>query len=246
MPDKKVTILVVDDSDLIRHTLSNFFNDYIIEVVNCMDGLEGIQKALKYIPDLIFLDLMMPNFDGVKMLQVIKVIDTLKNIPVIVISGNTSKANVLAATEAGAHKVIPKPLEKDVIINSINEILGVDFLKNAKKNNNDEDENKQILNQLRKIFLEHYPLKKQKIEKALELRSKDLLYSQVHEMKGAGGTIGYPIISVICNDIEKALEIHATDWDYIKTKCSQIFTTVGKIESSKTVLGDTITYLSSK
>ncbi len=243
MPDKKVTILVVDDSDLIRHTLTNFFDDYVVEVVNCLDGLEGIQKALKYIPDLIFLDLMMPNFDGVKMLQVIKVIDTLKNIPVIIISGNTSKANVLAATEAGAHTVIPKPLKKDVIINNVNEILGVDFLKNAKKINTAEDENKQILNQLRKIFLEHYPLKKQKIDKALESKNKDLLYSQVHEMKGAGGTIGYPIISIVCNDIEKALEIPAIDWDYIKTKCSQIFTIVGKIENSKTILGNTITFL---
>jgi two-component system chemotaxis response regulator CheY len=243
MPDKKVTILVVDDSDLIRHTLTNFFDDYFIEVVNCMDGLEGIQKALKYTPDLIFLDLMMPNFDGVKMLQVIKVIDTLKNIPVIVISGNTSKANVLAATEAGAHRVIPKPLEKEVIINNINEILGVDFLKNAKKINTAEDENKQILNQLLKIFLAHYPLKKQKIERALELKNKDLLYSQVHEMKGAGGTIGYPIISVICNDIEKALEIPAIDWENMKSKCSQIFTIVGKIEDAKTISGNTITYL---
>lgn len=242
MQDKKVTILVVDDSDLIRHTLTKFFDDYVVEVVNCLDGLEGIQKALKYIPDLIFLDLMMPNFDGVKMLQVIKVIDSLKNIPVIVISGNTSKANVLAATEAGAHRVIPKPLEKDVIIKNVNEILGVDFLQKAKKIKNAEDENTEILGYLRKIFLQHYPLKKQKIDKAIEFKNKELLYGMIHEIKGAGGTIGYPIISVICNDIEKALELPVIDWDFVKAKCNQIFTIVGKIEDSKSVLGNNITF----
>ncbi len=236
MSNKKVTILVVDDSDLIRHTLTKFFDDYIVEVVGCLDGLEGIQKALQYMPDLIFLDLLMPNLDGVKMLKVIKVIDALKNIPVIVISANTSKANVLLAMESGADKVIPKPLQKEVIINSVGEILGNDFLKNSKKINLTDQENKEILNHLSRIFLDHYPVKKRKIEKALETKNKDLLADLIHEMKGAGGTIGYPIISIICNDIEKVLEIPVTDWNYIKIKCDQIFSIAGKIESSKSVL----------
>jgi CheY-like chemotaxis protein len=236
MPDKKVTILVVDDSDLIRDTLTKYFEEYFVEVVSCRDGLEGIQKSLQYIPDLIFLDLLMPNFDGVKMLQVIKIIDVLKNIPVIVISGNTNKANVLAAIEAGADKVIPKPLQKEVIINNVNEILGADFLKKSKKISVTEEENKEILNQLCRIFLKHYPLTKRKIEKALETKNKDLLFGFVHEMKGAGGTIGYPVISVACNDIEKALEFPIIDWMYIKNKCEYVFSIVRKIEYSKSIL----------
>jgi CheY-like chemotaxis protein len=236
MIDKKFTILVVDDSDIIRQTLAKFFEDYVVEVISCLDGLEGIQKALHHLPNLIFLDLMMPNLDGVKMLKVIKVIDDLKNIPVIVISGNTSKANVLLAMESGADKVIPKPLQKEVIINSVNEILGSEILSNAKRTNLTEQENKEILNHLCRIFMEHYPLKKQKIDKALVTKNKELLSDLIHEMKGAGGTIGYPIISVICSDIEKSLGVHALDWDLIKTKCEQIFSIVGKIESSKSIL----------
>ncbi|MGA9295179.1 MAG: response regulator [Ignavibacteriaceae bacterium] len=236
MHDNKVTILVVDDSDIIRQTLAKFFEDYVVEVVSCPDGLEGIQKALKHLPDLIFLDLMMPNLDGVKMLKVIKVIDDLKNIPVIVISGNTSKANVLLAMESGADKVIPKPLQKEVIINSVNEILGNVLLNNSKRTNLTEQENKELLKHLSRIFLEYYPIKKLKIEKALESKNKELLSDLIHEMKGAGGTIGYPIISVICKEIERALEITAIDWNYIKTKSEQIFSIVGKIESTKSVL----------
>ena len=236
MHDKKFTILLVDDSDIIRDTLAKFFEDYVVEVVSCLDGLEGIQKALQYLPDLIFLDLMMPNLDGVKMLKVIKVIDALKNIPVIVISGNTSKANVLLAIESGADKVIPKPLQKEVIINSVNEILGSDLLNNSKRTNLTDQENREILNHLGKIFLKHYPVKKQKIDKALETKNKELLSDLIHEMKGAGGTIGYPIISVICNDIENALGTPVNDWSYIKTKCEQIFSIVKKIELPKSIL----------
>jgi DNA-binding response OmpR family regulator len=47
------------------------------------------------------------------MLQILKKIDTLKNIPVIIISGNTNRSNVLAVIEAGADRIISKPLKKE-------------------------------------------------------------------------------------------------------------------------------------
>ena len=102
MSEDKQTILVVDDSEVIRRSLKNFFSDYNFEVITCSDGFEGIQAAAEYKPAIIFLDLMMPNFDGVKMLQVLKVLDGLKSIPVIIISGNTNRTNVLSVIEAGA------------------------------------------------------------------------------------------------------------------------------------------------
>jgi DNA-binding response OmpR family regulator len=229
MAGKKIKILIVDDSDLIRHTLSKFFEEYAVEVVNCLDGLDGIKKALEHVPNLIFLDLMMPNFDGIKMLQVIKIIDTLKNIPVIVISGNTNKANVLTAIEAGADRVIPKPLQKEFIIKNVNEVLGENFLNNSRRIEITEQENREILSRLLKIFCDHYPIKKRKIEKSLETKNRELLHSLVHELKGEGGTIGYPVISIACSEIEKALEIPITDWDYLKNKCEHIFSIVEKI-----------------
>jgi len=131
--EEKLTILVVDDSDMIRSSLKIFFSDYNIKVITSNDGLDGIQQAVKYKPSLIFLDLMMPSFDGIKMLQVVKVLDDIKLIPVIVISGNTNRTNVIASLEAGAERVISKPLKKAVLLKNINEILGGDFLKEAKK-----------------------------------------------------------------------------------------------------------------
>ena len=113
---KKNKVLIVDDSDVILHTLKDFFEDYNFEVITCSDGLEGIQKAAEEKPDLIILDLMMPNIDGIKMLQVKNVLEDIQNIPVLVISANTAKRNVMAALEAGAHRVISKPLDQQLII----------------------------------------------------------------------------------------------------------------------------------
>ena len=113
---EKIKILVIDDSDVIRTSLKKFLLEYEIEVITSNDGLEGLQRAIEHRPRLIFLDLMMPNLDGIRLLKVMKVMEELKRIPVIVISGHTDKVNVIAATEAGADKIVSKPLSKEVLI----------------------------------------------------------------------------------------------------------------------------------
>ncbi len=228
--EKKITVLVVDDSDIIRNSLRNFFQDYNFEVITCHDGLEGIQKTKEYRPSLIFLDLMMPNFDGVKMLQVIKVLDELKNIPVIVISANTNRSNVLAAIEAGAERVISKPLQKDVIIKHVNEILGSEFLSKAKKGKLFTDnENKVIMQQLAKFFLNGFPVKKKFMQDAVASENKDLLKHVVHELRGEGGSVGYMELSKVAGGLEDHLGGSSIDWDFIKTGCEKIFSIVDQI-----------------
>lgn len=228
--EKKITVLVVDDSDIIRNSLRNFFQDYNFEVITCHDGLEGIQKTKEYRPSLIFLDLMMPNFDGVKMLQVIKVLDELKNIPVIVISANTNRSNVLAAIEAGAERVISKPLQKDVIIKHVNEILGSDFLSKVKKSKPfTEGENKEILKQLAKFFLNSFPVKRKIIQSSVASKNRDLLKHAVHELRGEGGSIGYMELSKIAGELEDHLAGSAIDWIYINAGCEKIFEIVTQI-----------------
>ncbi len=131
-PGENKLILIVDDSPVIRTSLKEYFSGYDIDIVTCSDGLEGIKKAVETIPDLIFLDILMPNLDGLKMLQVIKVIENVKQVPVIVISGNTNRTNVISAIEAGADSVISKPISKENLFRKINELLGPGFLESAK------------------------------------------------------------------------------------------------------------------
>ncbi len=237
MSEEKVTVLVVDDSDIIRHSLKNFFNDYNFEVITCTDGLEGIQKAAESKPSIIFLDLMMPNLDGVKMLQVVKVLDHIRSIPVIVISGNTNRSNVLAAIEAGADRVISKPLQKEVIIKNINELLGPDFLQKAKKAKMfSQSDSNDIRKRLVLMFLNSYPAKKEAMKDALRRADKDVLKTVVHEFRGAGGAIGLPNLTVISGLIEDQLASLDVNWSQIKLMCDQVFSIITEIEESNSTV----------
>lgn len=228
---KKVKVLIVDDSDVIRYSLTKFFKEFDFEVVTCNDGLEGIQKAIDYKPHLIFLDLMMPNVDGLKMLNVIKMIDSLKTIPIIVISGNTNKSNVITAIEAGADRVISKPLKRDIIIKYVNELMGKDFFANLKKGNQiTELESSEIVNQLRVYFLKSFDQKKKYVQNGLDKQNDDLVRAVIHEIKGAGGTIRYPQLTAISESIERLLGNKNINWELVEAKCNQIFTIVEEMK----------------
>ncbi|MBU1097629.1 MAG: hypothetical protein CVV23_05995 [Ignavibacteriae bacterium HGW-Ignavibacteriae-2] len=227
----KLTVLIVDDSDIIRNSLKNFFEDYSIEVITCNDGLEGIQKAIDHKPNLIFLDLLMPNLNGLKMLQVMKVINDLKNIPVIVISGNTNKQNVIAAIEAGAEKVLSKPLKKELIIKSVNEVMGEGLLiKYAHEKILNEQDNIELRRRLVKFFLNGFPEKKKAIVEGLSSRNKDLMNVAIHEIKGTGGLIGYPEITLLASKMMLQLEQSNVDWNSLTFEVDELFNLVKKVE----------------
>lgn len=231
-PSVKIKVLVVDDSDIIRHALKTFFEDYNFDVITCLDGLEGLQKAAEFRPNIIFLDLMMPNFDGLKMLQVIKVLDDLKKIPVIVISANTDRRNVLAAIEAGADRVLSKPLQKEAIIKYVNEILGSETLSKSRKMKTISDNEKDdIQKNLIRFFLNSFPEKKKRMQIALESNNKDLLRAIVHELRGNGGTIGYQALTTLSAEVEDKILSNTFDWSYLALKCEQIFAMVNEIET---------------
>lgn len=80
--DKK-KILVIDDEENIVKMLKTLLeiNDY--EAETALDGKEGLSKANKYKPDLILLDLVMPNLNGYQVLETLRGDETLKSIPVI-------------------------------------------------------------------------------------------------------------------------------------------------------------------
>ncbi len=232
----KNSILVVDDSDLIRQLLKKIISEYDLEVIACKNGLEGIQKAIECNPSLIFLDLLMPNFDGIKMLQVIKVIEAVKHIPVIVISGNTTKTNVMSAMEAGADKVLSKPLKPEIIIKTIDEMLGENFLQRKTLPAKIESDDQEIQEHLNKIFMENFQQKKKTINAAIDSKNKDLISTVVHDLKGTGGNVGLASIGIICSDIERALAIKNIDWEFVALKCRQMYGIVERSELKKHIM----------
>ena len=229
----KIKILVIDDSDIIRSSLKKFLLEYDIEVVTSNDGLEGLQRAIEHRPRLIFLDLMMPNLDGIRLLRVMKVMEELKRIPVIVISGHTDKTNVIAATEAGADKIVSKPLSKEMLIKSINEVLGSNFLGSTKKFINlSFAEKEQMTKELKKYFINSLANKKETLKQSLEHKNRELLRLVVHELKGSSGTVGFHNITDVCREIEELMVSSAHGWKGIESKCGELMECFNQAELS--------------
>jgi len=220
----KLKLLVVDDSDIVREVLRRFFEDYSFEVVTCNNGLSGIKEAIEQKPDVIFLDIFMPNFNGIEMLKVIKTLDETKSIPVVVITANNDKINVLASVEAGAEKVIAKPLSKNNIIKALESILGKDYLTNLKlaqleekrvkeveKTPEDED-SLEMKRHLVQMFLKTISYRKSDILSALEARNELMLKGLMHELRGLGTSIGYPKLTLIGEYLEGELSKDPINW----------------------------------
>ncbi|MBK7632345.1 MAG: response regulator [Ignavibacteriales bacterium] len=228
--NKNPLILIIDDSDLTRTSLTRLFDEYICKTESSEDGLFGIQKALSHKPDIIILDILMPNLDGIKTLQIKKVIDELKNIPVIILSGNVNKSNMLAAMENGADKVIIKPFNIDDLINAVNELIGFELERKINAEIQSIDFHDEVVNDLQKIFIESFPSQKKIIVDSVSLRDRNKLRVIFHQIKGVGKTVGLPMVSDICRNLEFNLASDRVDWNFIITQCEKLFSLVPKTQ----------------
>ena len=101
------TVMLVDDDPQLRHVVSMFFELEGYNVVQAKDGREAISLLSEYVPDVILLDLMMPDVGGLEVCQHVRANKTLKEIPVVVFTAAEMKEDELTA--AGADRFIAKP-----------------------------------------------------------------------------------------------------------------------------------------
>jgi len=128
----KTKVLIIDDNYSILEYLKTVFSRYNFDIKTSLNGVEGLQEVAEFKPDIILLDLMMPNIDGLQLLQIKKVLSDIKDIPVIVISANAGRNNVLAAIEAGADRVLAKPINIKQLKSSVDELLSGSFFESER------------------------------------------------------------------------------------------------------------------
>jgi DNA-binding response OmpR family regulator len=102
--------LVTEDSAETRQILRRLAEQRGFEVVEAVDGEEGVAAAARCLPDLIFLDLHMPRLDGLPALS--KIRDNDPNVPVVIISGSTDSETTDRALSLGAVNLIHKPFDR--------------------------------------------------------------------------------------------------------------------------------------
>ena len=120
------TILIVDDEPSIIQSLHGILTDEGFEVIDADGGLKALDIIKETIPDIIVLDIWMPDIDGIETLKRIR--ELYPSVQVIMISGHGTIETAVRATKLGAYDFIEKPLSLEKVLLSINNALNYNRL----------------------------------------------------------------------------------------------------------------------
>jgi len=112
--EKKNTLLIVDDENMNLKVLTNILGSSYT-IYTATNGISAIEKAKEYTPDLILLDILMPEMDGYETLSEIKKCEKIKKIPVIFITGLSSDDDEEKGLSLDAADYITKPLSAKIV-----------------------------------------------------------------------------------------------------------------------------------
>ncbi|NLY26872.1 MAG: chemotaxis protein CheY [Alcaligenaceae bacterium] len=124
MVQKSMKILVVDDFPTMRRIIKNLLKDLGFENVDeAEDGAMGLEKLRGGSFDFVVSDWNMPNMDGLTMLQNIRADPNLSKLPVLMVTAEAKKENIIAAAQAGASGYVVKPFTAATLEEKLNKIF---------------------------------------------------------------------------------------------------------------------------
>jgi two-component system, chemotaxis family, chemotaxis protein CheY len=122
--DPKMRILVVDDFSTMRRIVRNLLKELgFTNVDEAEDGAIALQKLQNGGFEFVVTDWNMPNMDGLTLLQSIRATPTLKHLPVLMITAEAKKENIIAAAQSGASGYIVKPFTSGTLSEKLNKIF---------------------------------------------------------------------------------------------------------------------------
>ena len=124
MADKNLRFLVIDDFATMRRIVRNLLQDLGFKnVEEAEDGHDALTKLRASKFDFVISDWNMPNIDGLQLLSEIRKDDTLKTIPVLMVTAEAKKENIIAAAQAGANGYVVKPFTAATLEEKLNKIF---------------------------------------------------------------------------------------------------------------------------
>ncbi|MCD4742450.1 MAG: response regulator [Desulfobacteraceae bacterium] len=118
----KKKILIVDDSPTGLKAASAVLKNY--DIITATDGKQALEKAQAEQPDLVVLDVIMPNMDGFQACRKIKKTPELQHIPVIMLTSKNQKSDEFWGKKQGADVYLTKPWDDSVLLKAVGEIIG--------------------------------------------------------------------------------------------------------------------------
>lgn len=115
----KKVLVIDDDADILELLIYNLEKEGY-EVKSAANGLEGIEVAKQFMPDLILMDIMMPIMDGIEAGKIIKNTEKLKHIHLLYLTARAEEYSEVAAFEVGADDYLTKPIKPRALLSRIN------------------------------------------------------------------------------------------------------------------------------
>ncbi len=118
-----IKILIVDDSRIMRNILKNSFDEKEVwgqtEFLDAPDGEAALEIMENHKIDVLLLDWNMPKLDGLSVLKKIRQTDKYKKLPVIMVTSEAAKYNVIEALKAGVSDYIIKPASRKILLDKV-------------------------------------------------------------------------------------------------------------------------------
>ena len=170
MGENKFKILLVDDEPDILEIISYNLKSNGFEVFTALNGVKALKKAKSILPDLIILDVMMPEMDGIETCEEIRKIPELNDTIITFLTARSEDYSQLAGFDAGADDYINKPIKPKLLVGKVKSLL-------RRLNKNKGTESKNIIN-LGDLIIDRdeYKITLNKNEILLPRKEFELLY----------------------------------------------------------------------
>lgn len=120
---QKVRILLIDDHQTVQRLMEAMLHIRNYQLIYAENGRQGINMAREEQPDLILLDVMMPELDGFKVCQYLKEDEKTKDIPVMFLTARGAEGDLETGRKVGAEDFITKPFQTMEVLNVIERLL---------------------------------------------------------------------------------------------------------------------------
>jgi DNA-binding response OmpR family regulator len=122
--DAKPTILVADDEEDVRELITYRLTRSGYDVIDAVDGEDAFRLASERVPDLMVLDVMMPRLDGYELTRRVRAEESLRSVPVILLTARSQETDVGRGFEVGADDYLKKPFNPDELVARVRAVLG--------------------------------------------------------------------------------------------------------------------------
>lgn len=120
---RRITVACIDDSPIICQTMESIIKNAGYNFVSEMDGLRAIAVLLSRKPDLIFLDLVMPNTNGYEICSQLRKLSFFKTTPIVILTGNDGIVDRVRAKMVGSTDFLGKPAQPEQVLETINKYV---------------------------------------------------------------------------------------------------------------------------